>query len=919
MRLAVLGSTGSIGARTLELAALLLAFGGALALAAHDWPWAWRALIVAAFAVGLFEWARLLGLSRVWCGVYAAPFLLGMVYLLYPGNAYPHLVPDIRALIAEMTERSMPIDLLRQGTMRPSSPGDGGIPSYGGGLMQDAMAGDLAELIEKPDDEREDAEDNAVKAYIIADRTERRIPTDLLQPHPRLPASLPGGGLPSYGGSSLQGQMLRDMAEFVDELDRERQEDIENAAKAYFHGSQANFLRQISEVERAYSGDPTQFRAAVDKLIAVQRQSLQEEFGDSLSPELLEAWRLNQVQVAHEAENRVIKAWRAGLQQRSIAALAERDRIEDIRRNRLLADVSQSDDSATGLAARAAAAVGLWSITEMQRGRIRLSADINSQKRAEMEQALVKRHNVEVLAAFLASDPYMDENELGAWIQQVRDKAPGFGITEAQEQEARRIAYDRWHRQSQLRQEGRRAAAAAHQEIFEQAARRAMVENLAPQAIRDQYPQLTESEVQRISNMQSDEERSGGGTGISLSELKAHFANLPNGPEIVEEFLQEMRSKYEGGEISAQTYIGIIEWVPKHARAQTIMSVTADKKIEKEFRSKQVEARKNGYSPQDQEDINIWLDEKEGESLVSRPLLEWMRRRANEPDRNWSPVKKQLLEFSWQPTIMDGVMFRGMWGARESEAIGEAEKQYFYLREEKRFNGLEAANIIRAVYMQAYENVDRLDATVYFFLVQQLFFWVAWVFMLPSSAMLFSHSSGSRRVARAVWGVGGLGVLPPVATVMLSVPWSLVLFLILAVAVTDSAAFLVGRRFGRRLLVPRISPGKTWLGLGAGLAAAGVAGAALASLLALADTPHVHWQRVGLEDGLLFGLAIGVCVVVGGLAVSVLKRAAGTKDSGRLWPRHGGVLDRVGGFLLAAPAFMGMLALGPYSSLWDWR
>lgn len=204
-----------------------------------------------------------------------------------------------------------------------------------------------------------------------------------------------------------------------------------------------------------------------------------------------------------------------------------------------------------------------------------------------------------------------------------------------------------------------------------------------------------------------------------------------------------------------------------------------------------------------------------------------------------------------------------------------------------------------------------------FFYAQYIFFWVAWVFMLLSCTLLFPHSSGSRRAARGIWGVGGLWVLPPVAATMSWAPWSLVLFLMLTATATDATAFLAGRRFGRRLLVPRISLGKTWLGLGAGLAAAGVVGATLPPLLALADTtPRVHWERVGLGDGLLLGLAVGACVVVGDLAVSALKRSAGAKDSGQLLPGPGGALDRISGFLLAAPAFAAMLFYGwPADSL----
>ena len=111
----------------------------------------------------------------------------------------------------------------------------------------------------------------------------------------------------------------------------------------------------------------------------------------------------------------------------------------------------------------------------------------------------------------------------------------------------------------------------------------------------------------------------------------------------------------------------------------------------------------------------------------------------------------------------------------------------------------------------------------------------------------------------------------------------------------DTGAYFVGRRLGRRKLAPRVSPNKTIEGLAGGL----VVGVGVGLLLALAS---------GIPASSLPGLAL-VCVVaalfsvVGDLFESLLKRHAGVKDSGRLIPGHGGVLDRVDGVLAALPAF----------------
>ena len=107
----------------------------------------------------------------------------------------------------------------------------------------------------------------------------------------------------------------------------------------------------------------------------------------------------------------------------------------------------------------------------------------------------------------------------------------------------------------------------------------------------------------------------------------------------------------------------------------------------------------------------------------------------------------------------------------------------------------------------------------------------------------------------------------------------------LATFATDTGAYAVGRAIGRRKLAPSISPGKTWEGaIGGLLGAAGATGA----LVHLLDGIESRvWPALAL------GLAIGVAAQAGDLLESKLKRVAGAKDSGRLIPGHGGLLDRL--------------------------
>jgi phosphatidate cytidylyltransferase len=117
-------------------------------------------------------------------------------------------------------------------------------------------------------------------------------------------------------------------------------------------------------------------------------------------------------------------------------------------------------------------------------------------------------------------------------------------------------------------------------------------------------------------------------------------------------------------------------------------------------------------------------------------------------------------------------------------------------------------------------------------------------------------------------------------------------WLLLLIWSADIGAYFAGRRFGRRLLAPRVSPGKTWEGAAGGLAASC---AVATALLVVMDAPVLRWLP-----------AVVLLVVVsifGDLFESVLKRQRGVKDSGALLPGHGGALDRIDSLIAALPVF----------------
>ena len=133
--------------------------------------------------------------------------------------------------------------------------------------------------------------------------------------------------------------------------------------------------------------------------------------------------------------------------------------------------------------------------------------------------------------------------------------------------------------------------------------------------------------------------------------------------------------------------------------------------------------------------------------------------------------------------------------------------------------------------------------------------------------------------------------------------------------VADIGAYFAGRAFGRRKLAPSISPGKTWEGVVGGMV--GVVALALGWLAGIDPRPGVdgpslfsHLQhRFGWTGLVVLSLGLAGLSVVGDLFESLVKRAAGVKDSSQLLPGHGGVLDRIDALLPVLPAAMALRAL----------
>ena len=132
----------------------------------------------------------------------------------------------------------------------------------------------------------------------------------------------------------------------------------------------------------------------------------------------------------------------------------------------------------------------------------------------------------------------------------------------------------------------------------------------------------------------------------------------------------------------------------------------------------------------------------------------------------------------------------------------------------------------------------------------------------------------------------------------------MVLYLILLVAIADSSAYFIGKRFGKNSLAPRLSPNKTLEGvMGA------IAGATIWSILATvyfsSEMSAPDWPFF-----ILLSIVTAILSIAGDLFESLIKREANQKDSGALLPGHGGILDRIDSQLVALPFFTTGMILG---------
>lgn len=180
---------------------------------------------------------------------------------------------------------------------------------------------------------------------------------------------------------------------------------------------------------------------------------------------------------------------------------------------------------------------------------------------------------------------------------------------------------------------------------------------------------------------------------------------------------------------------------------------------------------------------------------------------------------------------------------------------------------------------------------------------IVWWAVATYLVLTFPQSSEHWSGPRVKLVIGLLILLPAWQGLVLIKAMALGNWLILAVMVlvwgADIGAYFSGRKFGKRKLAPKVSPGKSWEGVYGGLAL---------SLLITAAVGLVRGWSVGeIIAALLCSAMIVLVSVVGDLTESMFKRQAGIKDSSNLLPGHGGVLDRIDSLTAAVPLFAVLL------------
>lgn len=190
-----------------------------------------------------------------------------------------------------------------------------------------------------------------------------------------------------------------------------------------------------------------------------------------------------------------------------------------------------------------------------------------------------------------------------------------------------------------------------------------------------------------------------------------------------------------------------------------------------------------------------------------------------------------------------------------------------------------AVAIMGAFVMQLREPIRGLETLMAVTATLCGFVYVAWLFNFAAKILFINPQ----------WQMESGRMAEPAAF--------LLLWMIAVTKFTDMGAYIVGSLIGRHKMIPQVSPGKTWEGLGGALVFSQMAGCGLYAMFPRALAVLGGWGHV-----LVLGCILAVLAVLGDLAESVIKRAVNAKDSGQMLPGIGGALDLIDSICFTAPA-----------------
>ncbi len=176
--------------------------------------------------------------------------------------------------------------------------------------------------------------------------------------------------------------------------------------------------------------------------------------------------------------------------------------------------------------------------------------------------------------------------------------------------------------------------------------------------------------------------------------------------------------------------------------------------------------------------------------------------------------------------------------------------------------------------------------------------WIIFELVFTPKNELSKFSSLGFGLFGMVWIIWSLGHMTLIKN--LQDGTTLLFYLLFVISFSDIFAYFGGKRFGKSLLAPAISPKKTWEGCFFGVVGGGLVGAVFGEI-----TMSMFWV-----NAMLMAVILSVFGQFGDLIESKIKRLCNVKDSGKILPGHGGILDRIDGHMFAAPVFYYLLKLG---------